>query len=77
MTSLKKLTLLIFITLICCPFSVNAKLSSNRIVSLVPSNTELLFAMGFGKEIVGVSDYCNYPNATKRIQRIGGLEIKI
>jgi iron complex transport system substrate-binding protein len=33
--------------------------------------------MGFGKEIVGVSDYCNYPNATKRIQRIGGLEIKI
>ncbi len=32
-----------------------------RIVSLAPSNTELLFAVGAGNNVVGVTDYCNYP----------------
>ncbi|MBN1692165.1 MAG: cobalamin-binding protein [Dehalococcoidales bacterium] len=32
-----------------------------RIVSLAPSNTEILFALGLGDRIVGVTDYCNYP----------------
>jgi len=33
----------------------------SRIVSLAPSNTEILFAIGAGDEAVGVTDYCNYP----------------
>jgi len=33
----------------------------NRIVSLAPSNTEILFAVGAGDKVVGVTDYCNYP----------------
>jgi iron complex transport system substrate-binding protein len=33
----------------------------NRIVSLAPSNTEILFAIGAGDKVVGVTDYCNYP----------------
>jgi iron complex transport system substrate-binding protein len=32
-----------------------------RIVSLSPSNTEILFAIGAGDNVVGVTDYCNYP----------------
>jgi iron complex transport system substrate-binding protein len=33
----------------------------NRIVSLAPSNTEILFAIGAGDKVVGVTNYCNYP----------------
>jgi len=32
-----------------------------RIVSLAPSNTEILFAVGAGAKVVGVTNYCNYP----------------
>jgi iron complex transport system substrate-binding protein len=32
-----------------------------RIVSLSPSGTEILFALGAGDKVVGVTDYCNYP----------------
>jgi iron complex transport system substrate-binding protein len=32
-----------------------------RIVSLAPSNTEILFAVGAGDNVVGVTDFCNYP----------------
>ncbi len=33
----------------------------NRIVSLAPANTQILFAVGAGNQVVGVTDYCNYP----------------
>ncbi len=32
-----------------------------RIVSLAPSNTEILFAIGAGDRVIGVTDYCNFP----------------
>lgn len=32
-----------------------------RIISLAPSNTEMLFALGLGDQVVGVTEYCNYP----------------
>lgn len=45
-----------------------------RIVSLSPNITESLFAISFGeKEIIGITDYCNYPEATKRIRKVGSL----
>ncbi|MCE5341486.1 MAG: cobalamin-binding protein [Planctomycetaceae bacterium] len=47
--------------------------SCNRIVSLAPNITEILFALGLGDKIVGTSEFCNYPPAAKQIQRVGAL----
>ncbi len=48
-----------------------------KIVSLAPSQTEMLFHLGFGKNIVGVSDYCNFPRDALFKQKVGGLELNI
>lgn len=42
-----------------------------RIVSTAPSITEMLFALGLGDRIVGVTEYCRYPEAARRITKIG------
>ena len=34
---------------------------TNRIISLIPSSTEIIFAIGYGEEVIAVSNYCNYP----------------
>jgi iron complex transport system substrate-binding protein len=44
-----------------------------RIVSLIPATTEMLFAIGAGGRIVGVSNYDRYPPDVERLQRVGGL----
>lgn len=51
--------------------------AQERIVSLAPSQTELLFAIGADKEIVGVSDYSDFPNEAKKLPHIGGVELNI
>jgi len=48
----------------------------DRIVSLAPSNTEILFAVGAGAEVVGVTKYCNYPAEAERREQIGGFSAK-
>jgi iron complex transport system substrate-binding protein len=47
-----------------------------RIVSLVPSNTEILFAVGAGKQVVGVTEYCDYPPEAQTREKIGGFSAK-
>jgi len=42
-----------------------------RIVSLSPSTTEILFAVGLGDKIVGIDEYSDYPEETKGITKIG------
>lgn len=42
-----------------------------RIVSLAPSITETLFALGVGERVVGVSTYCDYPPQAARIDKVG------
>ncbi len=42
-----------------------------RIVSLAPSITEILFAIGAEEEIVGVTDFCNYPPAALEKPKVG------
>jgi len=43
-----------------------------RIVSLAPSNTEFLFALGLGDRVVGVTEHCNYPKEAKLKEKVGG-----
>lgn len=44
-----------------------------RIVSTSPSETEILFALGLGEKIVGVSDYADYPKEALEIEKVGGV----
>lgn len=45
---------------------------AQRIVSLAPHITELLFAAGAGAQLVGVSEFSDYPEAARAITRTGG-----
>lgn len=42
-----------------------------RIISLAPSVTETVFALGAGSEVVGVSTYCDYPPEVAKLPRVG------
>ncbi len=44
-----------------------------RIISLAPSMTEILFALGLGDNIVGVTTFCDYPEEAKKKPKIGGM----
>jgi iron complex transport system substrate-binding protein len=44
---------------------------AQRIISLAPHITELLFAAGAGERVVGVVEYSNHPQAAKRVPRVG------
>ena len=56
----------------------NLTVQPERIVSLSPSSTEILFAIGAGPKVVGVTDYCNYPTEldskieSEEIAKVGG-----
>jgi len=57
--------------------TVNIEQIPQRIVSLAPSATEILFALGLGEKVVGVTDFCDYPQELMDkidagdIQRVG------
>jgi iron complex transport system substrate-binding protein len=42
-----------------------------RIISLAPSNTEILFALGLGDRVVGVTDWCDYPPEAQQKEKVG------
>jgi len=42
-----------------------------RIVSLCPSNTEILFALGLDESIVGVDSHSDYPRKVKELPKVG------
>lgn len=42
-----------------------------RIVSVSPATTEILFALGLGDKVVGVSEYCNYPPQAEKKPKVG------
>ena len=49
--------------------------SPHRVVTLAPNLTEIVFALGAGDRLVGVSEYSDYPDAARSIPRVGGLEV--
>lgn len=50
-----------------------ASASPHRIISLIPSVTEMLFAIGAGHDVVGVSTFDHYPPAVEARVKVGGL----
>lgn len=52
--------------------SIRIEKEPERIISLAPSNTEILFALGLEDKVVGVTDYCNYPAEAKEKDKVGG-----
>jgi iron complex transport system substrate-binding protein len=46
---------------------------ATRIVSLAPSNTEILFALGAGDELIGRDDFSDYPAEAQKVPSIGSL----
>lgn len=47
--------------------------SPQRVVSLIPAVTEMLFAIGAGGEVVGVGSFDHYPPAVEKLPRVGAL----
>lgn len=52
---------------------VTLRQAPRRIVSLAPSLTETLFLIGADSSVVGVTDYCDYPDAAKGKSKLGGM----
>ncbi|MFO0943783.1 MAG: helical backbone metal receptor, partial [Pirellulales bacterium] len=50
---------------------VNFESSPKRVVSLSPATTELVFALGAGDLLMGATEYCNFPEQAKKIDRVG------
>lgn len=48
-----------------------------RIISLTPSNTEILFGLGLDEEIIGVSDNDTYPEEALTKEKVGGMEFNL
>jgi iron complex transport system substrate-binding protein len=46
-----------------------------RIVSIIPSTTELLYAVGAGRQVAGVTTYCDYPPEAKSKPKIGDIVV--
>jgi iron complex transport system substrate-binding protein len=66
--------LLVLLALACRPAERGASAGdapAQRIVSLAPSLTELLFALGAGSQVVGRTVYCRYPPAARAVPSVG------
>lgn len=48
-----------------------------KIVTLLPSNTEIVYALGQGDKVVGVSDNDNYPEEVLELDKVGGMELNV
>lgn len=72
-------TALLFVTLLFIASSPNCKADivtgsrCERIVTLAPSVTEVIFALGLGQQVVGVTKYCRYPEEALAKPKIGGF----
>ena len=53
-------------------YTVTISARPQRIVSLAPANTEILFAVGAGDRVVAVTEYCTFPEEATKLPIIGG-----
>lgn len=52
---------------------VELKEAPQRIVSISPAITEVMFLVGAQDKLVGISDFCKYPPETEKIKKVGGM----
>jgi iron complex transport system substrate-binding protein len=68
------LVLVLLFAALATPATVAAQtVRPERIISLVPAATEMIFAMGDGSRVVAVSDYDRFPADVSRLPKVGGL----
>ena len=63
---------IIIVSLLLSVTSVFAE-TPKRIISLAPNVTEILFALGLDDSVVGVTSFCDYPEAAKDKPKVGGM----
>lgn len=44
-----------------------------RIITLAPNLTEMIFDLGLGSELIGNTRYCDYPDAARRVEKVGDM----
>lgn len=54
--------------------SITVNKEPQRIISTAPNVTEILFALGLGDKVVGVTTFCNYPEEAKSKEKIGTFQ---
>jgi iron complex transport system substrate-binding protein len=52
---------------------ISSSKTPQRIISLSPSITETVFALGLSDKVVGVTDYCDYPPEVNLLPKVGGF----
>jgi len=63
----------VLVAVLCVAGVARPRAQGMRIVSLVPALTEMLFALGAGPHVVGVSNFDDYPPAVTSLPRVGAL----
>jgi len=64
----------LFFSLIACKnSSKESGFKEKRVASLSPHITEIIYAWGAEKDLIAVTDYCRYPRAARKKEKIGGL----
>ncbi len=69
---MKRFFLTLFATLLATPCSAEDDRCA-RIISLSPSITEVVYELGLGNKLVGVTRYCRYPPEAQTITKVGGF----
>ena len=64
---------LLLITLSLCSPSPLLAAPPERIIALAPNVTEILFAIGLGDRLAGVTQFCDYPEEAKKKPKVGGM----
>lgn len=70
--SARKVFLSIILLALCCISCAQDRTKTTyRIVSLSPAMTEILFSIGAGDQIVGVTTFCDFPEDAKKLPKVG------
>ncbi|WP_246942294.1 ABC transporter substrate-binding protein [Bacillus pinisoli] len=56
---------------------VTIEAQPEKIVSLIPSNTEIVYALGMGDTVVGVTEFDNFPEEVASVEKIGDMVINV